>query len=398
MGAPASRCRAARAAACPLYARRPLCALLYPSAGQLWLLGRAKDMIKSGGENVHAWEVRSRHNKQAMRMLLVTPHSPSPTPRHTLAPPNPPMWQVERALAGHPGVALAAVVGVADWRLGEAVAAVVVLRPGWRWAGERCQILLGRAGGSGPPAAGQLSAEASARSALAAAAAAVGAPGLLVDANSSSMGGSTGLPGADPEGERRSAASGGVQYTEDLRSTLLQRPQSRPGSAEGMLSPASSAGLDAFPTTMPMEVPERQPSSLRQLAVVAAGLQMVAAGAVATRQGGAAGSDRGSTCSGSAGGGGNQTGSGQDGRAVDGHVLQQHCRAAGLAGFKLPRVFLLCDAASASAPPAGSGRVVLPVNSTGKVVKHLLREAVQQHMVAAAAGSGDGSSGTRSRL
>lgn len=32
-------------------ARRILC------AGRLWLMGRAKDMIKSGGENVHAWEV-----------------------------------------------------------------------------------------------------------------------------------------------------------------------------------------------------------------------------------------------------------------------------------------------------------------------------------------------------
>ncbi|KAL4436917.1 hypothetical protein ABPG75_004056 [Micractinium tetrahymenae] len=147
---------------------------------QLWLLGRAKDMIKSGGENVHAWEV-------------------------------------ERALAGHPGVALAAVVGAADWRLGEAVAAAVVLRPSWRWAGERCQ---------------------------------------------------------------------------------------------------------------------------------------------------------------------------------------QHCRAAGLAGFKLPRVFLHCDVASAAAAPAASGRVVLPVNSTGKVVKHLLRQAVQQHMAAAGKGSagGSGSAGPRSRL
>lgn len=34
------------------------CCLL--PAGQLWLLGRAKDMIKSGGENVHAWEVSWR--------------------------------------------------------------------------------------------------------------------------------------------------------------------------------------------------------------------------------------------------------------------------------------------------------------------------------------------------
>ena len=57
---------------------------LRDSEGRLWLLGRAKDMIKSGGENVFAPEV-------------------------------------EQALCQHPAVAAAAVVGVPDERLGEKV-------------------------------------------------------------------------------------------------------------------------------------------------------------------------------------------------------------------------------------------------------------------------------------
>ena len=52
--------------------------------GSLWLLGRAKDMVKSGGENVFAAEV-------------------------------------EAVLASHPGVAAAAVVGLPHERLGEQV-------------------------------------------------------------------------------------------------------------------------------------------------------------------------------------------------------------------------------------------------------------------------------------
>jgi acyl-activating enzyme 14 len=52
--------------------------------GRLWLLGRKKDMIKSGGENVHASEV-------------------------------------ERVLALHPAVADVAVVGLPNERLGEMV-------------------------------------------------------------------------------------------------------------------------------------------------------------------------------------------------------------------------------------------------------------------------------------
>ncbi len=54
------------------------------AVGRLWLVGRRKDMIKSGGENVHAAEV-------------------------------------EAVLCGYPGVAAAAVVGLPHARLGEMV-------------------------------------------------------------------------------------------------------------------------------------------------------------------------------------------------------------------------------------------------------------------------------------
>ncbi|KAJ9529207.1 hypothetical protein QJQ45_007871 [Haematococcus lacustris] len=66
--------------------------------GCLWLRGRAKDMIKTGGENVFAAEV-------------------------------------EAALVSHPSVKAAAVVGIPDARLGETVAALLVLQPGWQWKG-----------------------------------------------------------------------------------------------------------------------------------------------------------------------------------------------------------------------------------------------------------------------
>jgi long-chain acyl-CoA synthetase len=61
--------------------------------GYLFLVDRAKDMIITGGENVYSVEV-------------------------------------ENALSSHPSVAQVAVIGIPDDRWGEAVHAVVVLRPG----------------------------------------------------------------------------------------------------------------------------------------------------------------------------------------------------------------------------------------------------------------------------
>ncbi|GFR39868.1 hypothetical protein Agub_g368 [Astrephomene gubernaculifera] len=66
--------------------------------GGLWLMGRAKDVIKSGGENVFA-------------------------------------PQVETVLLSHPAVAAAAVVGLPEERLGEQVSALLVLRDGWDFDG-----------------------------------------------------------------------------------------------------------------------------------------------------------------------------------------------------------------------------------------------------------------------
>lgn len=291
-------------------------------------------MIKSGGENVHAWEV-------------------------------------ERCLASHPAVALAAVVGAADWRLGEAVAAAVVLRPGWRWGGARCQVLLAaRSGGAG-----------AVRSALAAAAAAV-APAAALGSSGCSRG----------EEQRGAAGSDGSEasWSEDLRRTLLQRAAASPRAG----SPSGEGGLlaDALELTAAAEEQraEHPSAALRQLCTVAAGLQHAAD---SSSGGGARGS--GSAAEAGAAGGGS---------LVDGPALQQHCRAAGLAGFKLPRVFLRCDAAGGAASPPSSGSggsgaaVLLPTNSTGKVVKHLLREVVQAHMAAACAGSDGGGSGLRSRM
>jgi acyl-activating enzyme 14 len=68
------------------------------AAGNLWLTGRLKDVIRSGGENVSAPDV-------------------------------------ERILIRHPGVAEVAVVGLPHPRLGEEVAALVVLHPSVTWAG-----------------------------------------------------------------------------------------------------------------------------------------------------------------------------------------------------------------------------------------------------------------------
>lgn len=67
--------------------------------GYLYLVDRKKDVIISGGENIYAREV-------------------------------------EDVLNGHPAVAEAAVVGVPDEEWGEAVKAVVALKPGMRATGE----------------------------------------------------------------------------------------------------------------------------------------------------------------------------------------------------------------------------------------------------------------------
>ena len=75
----------------------------------LYLAGRLKECIRSGGENVFAPEV-------------------------------------EAALRRHPAVARAAAVGLPDARLGEAVAAAVVLRPGWAWRGGADAMVEGVAG------------------------------------------------------------------------------------------------------------------------------------------------------------------------------------------------------------------------------------------------------------
>lgn len=64
--------------------------------GGLLLLGRVKDMIKSGGENIYAAEVES-------------------------------------ILGGHPGVKQVAVVGVRDPRMGEIAAALICLNEEWGW-------------------------------------------------------------------------------------------------------------------------------------------------------------------------------------------------------------------------------------------------------------------------
>lgn len=70
--------------------------------GNLWLVGRQKGRIKSGGENVYPEEV-------------------------------------EAVLSQHPGVAKVVVIGVPDSRLGEKVVACVSIRDGWKWADARAE-------------------------------------------------------------------------------------------------------------------------------------------------------------------------------------------------------------------------------------------------------------------
>lgn len=79
------------------------------STGQVWLTGRMKDTIRTGGETVHASEV-------------------------------------EAVLLKHPAVKQAAVFGMPHARLGEQVTAVVVLNDGWEWTG---QLLLHQQGKKG---------------------------------------------------------------------------------------------------------------------------------------------------------------------------------------------------------------------------------------------------------
>jgi acyl-activating enzyme 14 len=71
----------------------------------VYLMGRVKDVVKTGGENVPAAEL-------------------------------------ERTLMRHPGVSFTAVVGLPHQRLGEIVSAAVVLRDGWNWKGPQLQISL----------------------------------------------------------------------------------------------------------------------------------------------------------------------------------------------------------------------------------------------------------------
>lgn len=83
----------------------------FDSVGQLWLCGRSKDMIKSGGENVHAADV-------------------------------------ERALRQVPSVHAAAVVGLPDTRLGESVCAL--LHVSCFTAFQECVVQWATARGGGP--------------------------------------------------------------------------------------------------------------------------------------------------------------------------------------------------------------------------------------------------------
>lgn len=64
--------------------------------GDLWLIGRTKDRIKSGGENIYPQEV-------------------------------------EAVISHHPGVSSIVVIGVPDARLTEMVAACVQIRENWKW-------------------------------------------------------------------------------------------------------------------------------------------------------------------------------------------------------------------------------------------------------------------------
>ncbi|CAL5004246.1 unnamed protein product [Urochloa decumbens] len=70
--------------------------------GNLWLMGRQKGRIKTGGENVYPEEV-------------------------------------ELVLSQHTGVARVVVIGIPDSRLGEKVIACVTIRDGWKWVDSRTE-------------------------------------------------------------------------------------------------------------------------------------------------------------------------------------------------------------------------------------------------------------------
>ncbi|WCJ22224.1 2-succinylbenzoate--CoA ligase chloroplastic/peroxisomal [Euphorbia peplus] len=70
-------------------------------SGNLWLVGRTNNRIKSGGENVHPEEV-------------------------------------EAILTQHPGVAAILVLGIPDARLTEMVVACIKLTQGWQWCNKKC--------------------------------------------------------------------------------------------------------------------------------------------------------------------------------------------------------------------------------------------------------------------
>ncbi|KAG8658002.1 hypothetical protein MANES_03G112150v8 [Manihot esculenta] len=78
-------------------------------SGNLWLIGRTNNRIKSGGENVHPEEVES-------------------------------------ILLQHPGVVAVIVLGIPDARLTEMVVACVKIKEGWQWSDNDCE----------PPAENQL--------------------------------------------------------------------------------------------------------------------------------------------------------------------------------------------------------------------------------------------------
>ena len=63
-------------------------------------------------------------------------HTHAHTHAHTVA--HTP--QVEAAVGSHPAVAAAAVTGLPDARMGEAVAALIILRPGWAWQGPNASL------------------------------------------------------------------------------------------------------------------------------------------------------------------------------------------------------------------------------------------------------------------